>query len=186
MATGEYLGGQVGPLRMAFILNSDRLHSRQDHIFSYFNSQAPHACDEDAGSAHTVHCLMTQNEPVQSKQPSQRHRARGPRSVSFISLLVLTAVESRVLHLYLQSLTCWGGWGGLFEGQLGTPQPNTPKEGPSVTDHFWREVFHFRFRGFFSFVFLPLKRFLSWPLEGDFSSFCFTHSFQQPCKSLWG
>ena len=62
-----YLGGQVSPSCLALILHSDRIHSGQDHIFGDFYSKTTHACNEDVGSAHPVHRLMTQNIPVHVK-----------------------------------------------------------------------------------------------------------------------
>lgn len=63
----KYLGGQVAPHCLAFILDGDRLHSGQDHILGYFYSKTTHTCYEDVGCAHPVHRLMTQNIPVQVK-----------------------------------------------------------------------------------------------------------------------
>lgn len=62
-STRDYLGGQICPHRVAFVLDSDWLHSWQNHVLGYFHSKPTHACDQDARCAHPVHGVMPQNIP---------------------------------------------------------------------------------------------------------------------------
>ena len=79
----QYLGGQVCPLGVSLVLDSDRLHSGQNHVLGHFHSQSPHACYEDVGCGHPLHGVMTQNIPV---QVTETVHVCGPHSSTQVSV----------------------------------------------------------------------------------------------------
>lgn len=91
--TGKYLGRQVGPTRLNFILDGDRFHSGQNHIFGYFYSEPTHACDEDAGCAHSVHPITAKNISTQAEKRMSLQAALTPLHLWLLEYLQLSGVE---------------------------------------------------------------------------------------------
>lgn len=128
-----YLGWEVGPVCHTFILDDDRLHSGQNHIFGYFYPESAHACDEDTGRAHPVHTIAAEDIPEQTRTSLSRSSggSEAPLGGSWGRNLQLSGVEA-----FIDSIHSWhvDAWQFLFRGTDNHRQIVTPAISSYSTD----------------------------------------------------